>query len=122
MKFSILVAFILFFMQMWVEALLAAAKINRNMLFVGSDIDLTCVKMATVNLAYNSLKGEVAWMNTLSLEHFASFHINVDPITKFPYLIITGKNESVQLPKIVEVAKNMPPHQKQQVSIQQSLF
>lgn len=104
------------------RTLLAAAKINRNMIFVGSDIDLTCVKMAVVNLAYNSLIGEVAWMNTLSLEHYASFHIKVEPISRIPYIVITGKDDSLQLPKLKSAIQEMPAHQKQQVSNQTYLF
>jgi len=104
------------------RTLLAAAKINRNMIFVGSDIDLTCVKMAVVNLAYNSLIGEVAWMNTLSLEHYASFHIKVEPISRIPYILITGKDDSLQLPKLKFAIQDMPAHQKQQVSNQTYLF
>lgn len=103
------------------RTLLAAAKVFRDFTFVGSDIDLTCVKMCTLNLAYNSLVGEVAWMNTLSLEHYGSFHIHVEPLTKLPYIITTPANTSRQLPAIIKVAKAMPEHQRQQV-IQQTLF
>lgn len=34
----------------------------------GSDIDLMCVKMTTVNMLMNSIPGEIAWMNTFTLE------------------------------------------------------
>jgi type I restriction-modification system DNA methylase subunit len=104
------------------RTLLAAAKINRNLQFIGSDIDLTCVKMAVVNLAYNSLQGEIAWMNTLSMEHYASFQVRIEPFTKFPYIVVTGKNESIQLPKLKNAIESMPVHQKQQVATQTNLF
>src|ERR1041385_2804336 len=40
--------------------LLAAAKINRSLRLYGADFDLTCCKMALLNLLLNSLTGEVA--------------------------------------------------------------
>lgn len=46
--------------------LLAAARINRKLVFYGTDIDLTCCKMAILNFFLNSLKGEISWGNTLS--------------------------------------------------------
>lgn len=48
--------------------LLAAAKVNRNRLFVGQDIDLRCVRMTAINLALHNLYGYVLWGNTLKLE------------------------------------------------------
>lgn len=49
--------------------LLAAAKIaaekgNRNIWLYGSDLDLTCCKMAALNMLVNSMQGEIAHMNT----------------------------------------------------------
>ena len=55
--------------------LLSAAKVSRNNYFYGADIDSRCVKMAAINLALNSLPGEVAHMNTLSLEHWGGYTI-----------------------------------------------
>lgn len=68
------------------RTLLAMAKIERDLRFYGSDIDLTCVKMATVNLAYNNLAGEIAWMNTISMDHWGSFRIDREPVTSLPYI------------------------------------
>jgi len=45
--------------------LLSAAKLNRNNYFFGADLDSTCCKMATINLALNGLTGEIAWMDSL---------------------------------------------------------
>jgi len=55
--------------------LLSAAKIQRKMKFFGADVDITCCKMTALNMIVNSMPGEVAWMNTLSMEHWKSWHI-----------------------------------------------
>jgi type I restriction-modification system DNA methylase subunit len=55
--------------------LLAAAKVNRSMHLYGADLDLTCCKMALLNLLLNSLTGEIAHMNTLSNEFYRGFNV-----------------------------------------------
>jgi len=40
--------------------LLSAAKMNRHLKFYGADLDITCCKMALVNMLLNSLQGESA--------------------------------------------------------------
>lgn len=55
--------------------LLAAAKINRNALFYGMDVDLTCCKMTVINFMLNTLSGEVTWMNTITQERWKSWNI-----------------------------------------------
>jgi type I restriction-modification system DNA methylase subunit len=59
------------------RTLMAAAKINRRALFYGADSDLTCCKMTALNMIINTMQGEVAHMNSLSLEYFKSYHIKV---------------------------------------------
>jgi ribosomal protein L11 methylase PrmA len=100
------------------RTLLAAARMNRNQLFYGSDLDLTCVKMAVVNLAYNSLEGEIHWMNALSLEHYGTFRIGIDPLTRLPYIIILPADKSISVNAVKQAAQKMPEHQKQQVVAQ----
>lgn len=80
--------------------LLAMAKRNRHLLFYGSDIDLLCVKMATLNLALNSLKGEIAHMDALSLQHWGSFHIHRCPFTRVPYIITTGAGQTSMIGRL----------------------
>ena len=61
--------------------LLAAAKTcvdknqGRRPRCFGSDIDIICVKMAVVNMLMNSIPGEIAWMNALTMEHWRSYCI-----------------------------------------------
>jgi len=65
---------------------LSTAKVDRKKYFVGSDIDLTCCKMALINLCLNSLQGEIHHMNTLSMEIWRTWFVFVDPILKLPYI------------------------------------
>lgn len=69
--------------------LIAAAKINRHMLFYGSDLDITCCKMALLNMLLNSLKGEIAQMNMLSNEFYRGFKVDTVLVDGFhiPYYI-----------------------------------
>ena len=43
----------------------------------GADIDLTCVKMTTINMLLNSIPGEIAWMNSITMEHWKSYKIDL---------------------------------------------
>ena len=56
--------------------LLAFAKSNPKNFFYGADNANTCAKMATLNFFLNGLRGEVAWMNTLSMEWYGGWKIN----------------------------------------------
>lgn len=79
------------------RTLLAVAKINRKAIFYGADVDLTCCKMSVLNMLINCMEGEVAWMNTLSMEHYRSWHLKtvLDGTGHYlPYYIVTGKNET----------------------------
>ncbi|MFD0751279.1 N-6 DNA methylase [Mucilaginibacter calamicampi] len=67
--------------------LLAAAKLNRSSLLYGADLDITCCKMALLNMLLNSLTGEVAHMNTLSNEFYRGFKVDTVLVDGFhmPY-------------------------------------
>lgn len=95
--------------------LLAGAKINRNAIFFGSDIDLLCVKMTVLNLALNSLKGEIVWGDPLALKVNASFKIGLDFMTNFPIVII--QKESNMFGKISEVVKSQEQNKPQQLTL-----
>lgn len=53
--------------------LLAAAKMNRKLLFYGADIDGLCVKLALANMLLHSLTAEIAHMNAITREFFSSY-------------------------------------------------
>jgi len=57
---------------------LSAAKINHRNYFFGADNSHTCAQMATLNFFLNGLKGEIAWMNSLSMEWYGGWHINMN--------------------------------------------
>jgi hypothetical protein len=56
-------------------------------LFYGSDLDVTCAKMALLNMLLHSLKGEIAHMNTLSNEFYRGFKVDTILVDGFnmPY-------------------------------------
>ncbi|WP_018674862.1 N-6 DNA methylase [Riemerella columbina] len=89
--------------------LLAGAKINKDLIFFGSDIDHNCVKMSVVNLALNNLVGEIVWGDPLKLETYASYRIERMPITGFP--IIRVYKESIQFPKVEKQIEKVKPKQ-----------
>ena len=65
--------------RMLLSAVKASTKsdiLNRPFCY-GSDIDLDCVKMAAVNLLMNTILGEVAWMDALTLEYWRSYKIEL---------------------------------------------
>lgn len=99
--------------------LLAAAKINRNLIFYAADVDLLCTKMTALNLCLNSLRGEVANMNALSMEHYGSFFIDYEPILKIPFIKTTKSGETTMIKRIKAEFENKPELKK---TIQQTLF
>ena len=68
----------------------------------GSDIDLICVKMTVVNLMMNSVPGEVAWMTTLTMQHWRSYHIDLQLIAGvwLPILKITEAGDTSFIRKL----------------------
>lgn len=64
--------------------LLSFAEEHPNNFFYGADISSTCAKMSTVNFFLNGLRGEVAHMNTLSMEWFGGWQVNTKGIGIIP--------------------------------------
>lgn len=60
--------------------LLAAASINRQLEFVGQDVDLRCVRMTALNLAFRNLYGYVIWGNSLAVEKKLVYRTGFDGI------------------------------------------
>ncbi|MGB8191849.1 MAG: N-6 DNA methylase [Chitinophagaceae bacterium] len=92
--------------------LLAAAKINRNCLFYGADIDLVCCKMTVLNFLLNTLCGEVTWMNTLTMDRWKTWRINkVMDSNGFyrPYYLETIHNPEEELQMKEHVMKGSAP-------------
>jgi type I restriction-modification system DNA methylase subunit len=59
--------------------LLSFAKSNtKDNWFFAADLDHTCVKMCVINLCLNGMKGQVAHMNSLSLDMYCVYEIYLD--------------------------------------------
>jgi len=101
--------------------LLAAARISRNSLFFGADIDRTCAVMCLINLCLNGLLGEVCWMDTLMNRFYAGWRIELHPEKVVPFIREITKEESYLVLRLPEkkqeiIAKNT------QAASQQLLF
>lgn len=80
--------------------LLAAGKRNRNAYFFGCDNDVTCCKMAVINLLQNTLQGEIALMNSLTMEYSKSWEVSYRYNSQIGgnlpvYRVIEDKDDSV---------------------------
>ncbi len=93
--------------------LLAAAKISRNSLFFGADIDRTCAMMCLINLCLNGLLGEVCWMDTLMNRFYGGWRIELHPEKGVPYIREITESESYMVLRL--------PEKKQELIAQQAL-
>ncbi len=92
--------------------LMAAAKISRNSLFFGADIDRTCAMMCVINLCLNGLLGEVCWMDTLMNRFYAGWRIELHPEHGIPYIREITESESYMVLRL--------PEKKQDLVVQQT--
>ena len=93
--------------------LLTAAKIKRDCLFFGADIDRSCAVMCVINLCLNGLLGEVCWMDTLMNRFYSGWRIELHPGKGVPYIQEITEAESYLVLKLPEkkqetVAKQVP--------------
>lgn len=82
--------------------LLAYARLNYRNYFFGADNTDTCSKMATLNFFLNGLKGEVAWMNSLSMEWYGGWQINTNGIGIIPIKKVESTIWTAPLQKTIE--------------------
>lgn len=85
--------------------LLAFAKTQPANYFYGAALSQTCTKMAVVNFFINGLRGEVAWMNTITNEWYGGWNIHVNG---FGILPITAKEDSKLYLHLPEKKKQEP--------------
>lgn len=57
--------------------LLQFAKVAPDNYFYANDVSMTCAKMSALNFMFNGLRGEVACMNTLSMEWIKGWQVNI---------------------------------------------
>jgi len=74
--------------------LMAAARVNRNALFYGADVDRNCAMMCVINMCLNGMLGEVAWMNSLSNEFYGAWRVQIHESGLGPYIVAIGEEES----------------------------
>jgi hypothetical protein len=91
--------------------LMAAAKIKRNSLFFGADIDRTCAMMCVINLCLNGLLGEVCWMDTLMNRFYGGWRIELHSEHRVPYIREILESESYMVLRL--------PEKKQELIVQQ---
>ncbi|MEM6721120.1 MAG: N-6 DNA methylase [Bacteroidota bacterium] len=87
------------------RTLLSFAKHAPDNYFFANDVSSTCAKMTTLNFFLNGLRGEVAWMNTLSLEWYSAWQVNCQGIGILP----VSKESSIlyhEKPKIKQERHN----------------
>ena len=76
----------------------------------GSDIDISCVKMAVINMMMNSIPGEIAWMDTLRMEHWRSYCIDLILIGGmwFPTLKVMGAGQTRFVQRLEKAIEEKP--------------
>lgn len=79
--------------------LLAMAKLERGLIFYAADVDQMCCKMTALNMLVNSLTAEVAWMNSITMEHYDTWHCQTRStlIGRLPYYIKVDKEHTGQI-------------------------
>ena len=82
--------------------LMVAAKVSRESLFFGADIDWTCAMMCVIILCLNGLLGEVCWMDTLLNRFYAGWRIELHPEHGVPYIREITESESYMVLRLPE--------------------
>jgi hypothetical protein len=102
--------------------LLAAAKISRNSLFFGADIDRTCAMMCLINLCLNGLLGEVCWMDTLMNRFYAGWRVELHPEKGVPYIRQITESESYMVLRLPEKKQELIAQQAPVTKVTQQLM
>ena len=102
--------------------LLAAAKISRDLLFFGADIDRTCAMMCLINLCLNGLLGEVCWMDTLMNRFYAGWRIELHPEHCVPYIREISETESYMVLKLPDKKQEIVDKQVTKLGVSQQLL
>ncbi len=101
------------------RTLIAAAKINRKMIFYGADVDINCCKMTVINMMLNTMCGEVAWMDSLAMKHWRSWHIRkvFNGVGYVPYYIETGPGETHFIERLKNSLQEKEQAQEEQMKV-----
>jgi N-6 DNA Methylase len=115
--------------------LLAVAEDAPANLFFAADVDARCCRMAALNFFANGLRGEVAWMNSLTLQWWGAWHVNdagatgIQPVPQAkswmaaPFPANEPRPAAAPAPVLVaDPIPRRPPGEKGQLAPQLSLF
>jgi hypothetical protein len=87
--------------------LMAMAKVNRFATFYGADNDRNCAMMCAINMCLNGMYGEVAWMNSITNQFYAAWHIH--PTVKgYPCITPISEKQSYIHMKLPENKTDIP--------------
>ncbi len=64
--------------------MLQFAKLNPDNYFYGADNSNSCAKMTTLNFFLNGLRGEISWMDSLSMDWYGGWHVNLNGLGIVP--------------------------------------
>lgn len=87
------------------RTLMAAAKINRNAMFYGADVDKNCAMMSVINFCLNGMLGEVAWMDSLTNRFYGAWQIRRHPSGMGVYVVPVKEEDSVMVLRLPEEVK-----------------
>jgi len=65
--------------------LLAAGKMNRELLFCGADLDKICCKITVANMLLQSLSGEIVHMDSLNNQFYTGYYLGTTLFGRFYY-------------------------------------
>ncbi len=102
--------------------LMAAAKISRESLFFGADIDRTCSMMCVINLCLNGLLGEVCWMDTLMNRFYGGWSVELHSEHGVPYIREITESESYMVLRLPEKKQELVDQQTQSKNVSQQLM
>jgi len=102
--------------------LLAAARVSRNSLFFGADIDSTSAMMCLINLCLNGLLGEVCWMDTLMNRFYAGWRVELHPEKGIPYIRQITETESYMVLRLSEKKQELIDQQATVTKVTQQLM
>lgn len=76
---------------------LAAAKVERDSLYYGADIDYQCCQMTLINMCLNGLYGVVSHMDTLRMEEWHRWEVKLHSKFLIPYIHEIDLTEDISI-------------------------
>lgn len=102
--------------------LMAAARHSKEMKFYGADLDRTCCKMCVINMVMNDMQGEIAHMDSLSLQYYESWIVTRAYIPPMPSFIHTTDKEKCIFFRVPECGEQLQAAAKARTAYVPGLF